>query len=132
MFNILATFPGHSLSISSWQHQGAQSQFGITVSSSGKNYMIHVNDKVWLNSGNTHFTVNGQSYDTKTGSLKLENVSHESGRDQVGNWQSTSFHYIAGSTRIRSAIKMYNEIAAIVFIQVCTLCLLWTSKNKFV
>uniref|UniRef100_A0A2C9LY81 Uncharacterized protein n=1 Tax=Biomphalaria glabrata TaxID=6526 RepID=A0A2C9LY81_BIOGL len=85
-------------------------------------YSLSVNGVTWLTSGNTFFNNGGRQYSTADKSLSLLNSTTTSGSDGVGQWQSTSFNYQAGSLPVTASIKTYNmpDLPLVIFSQTYT------------
>ncbi|XP_041369682.1 uncharacterized protein LOC121383654 [Gigantopelta aegis] len=71
-------------------------------------YSILVNGGTWFHSGNTFFRADGRSFSMKDGSLKLLKTSNISGSDVIGDWQSWTYHYQAGSSLIDASVIRYT------------------------
>ncbi|XP_055899050.1 uncharacterized protein LOC106071759 isoform X1 [Biomphalaria glabrata] len=82
--------------------------FVVNVVTDGS-YSITVNGNIWLTSGYTFFNNNGKKYSTADYSLKLSRSWSTSGRDIIGEWQSTNFDYLAASLPVTTTIKTYND-----------------------
>ncbi|XP_055899049.1 uncharacterized protein LOC106054416 [Biomphalaria glabrata] len=85
-------------------------------------YSLSVNGVTWLTSGNTFFNNGGRQYSTADKSLSLLSCTATSGRDGIGQWQSTSFNYQAGSLQVSASIKTYNmpDLPLVIFSQTYT------------
>ncbi|XP_046560809.1 uncharacterized protein LOC124269819 [Haliotis rubra] len=81
--------------------------FAVNVNTDGS-YNVVVQGEVWLKSAPTFFTSDSKVFTTADGSLKLVKNTQSSGVDFIGQWQSSSFLYQAGTSQIESSFVQYT------------------------
>ncbi|XP_071096653.1 uncharacterized protein [Haliotis cracherodii] len=85
----------------------AKQDFAVNVNSDGT-YNVVVQGDVWLKSAPIFFRSDGEVFTTADGSLKLVKNTLSSGVDFIGQWQSNSFLYQAGSSQIEASFVQYT------------------------
>ncbi|XP_077991624.1 uncharacterized protein LOC144445853 [Glandiceps talaboti] len=93
----------------------------ITLTPDGQ-YSITINNKTWLNSGPTFFNIEGSMFTSADKSLKLINITNpSSGSDVLGRFELQTLIWQAsaksGTKTIRTSVRVYQDISAIVFAQ---------------
>ncbi|XP_071096650.1 uncharacterized protein [Haliotis cracherodii] len=81
--------------------------FDVNVNSDGT-YNVVVQGDVWLKSAPIFFRSDGKVFTTADGSLMLVKNTLSSGVDFIGQWQSNSFLYQAGSSQIEASFVQYT------------------------
>ncbi|XP_067662767.1 uncharacterized protein [Haliotis asinina] len=82
--------------------------FAVNVDTSDGSFYVVVQGKTWLESGPYFFRADGDIFSFADGSLLLVKHSQSSGVDLIGQWNSNSFVYQAGSTQIEASIVQYK------------------------
>ena len=83
-------------------------------------YVISIDSSPWLYSGPTRFQANGHHHSTADETLKLTRPPDKGhGVDTLGPFVRQVYTWKAGNADVQTAIKLYDDIEAIVFSQVC-------------
>ncbi|XP_070576646.1 uncharacterized protein [Ptychodera flava] len=98
------------------------SQVGIRISQDGEYTIYDINNKTWLNSGPTFFTIDGKKFSSADKTLHLVNISNpSSGSDVLGKFEMQKMTWQAaaksGMKTIETSVRVYQDISAVVFSQ---------------
>lgn len=82
--------------------------FSVQIHSDGY-YIVNVGGEPWLNRASTFFIADGKPFSTFDDTLALTQTTRGTGQDKLGKWNSTNFHYRAGSAEIIASVHQYVD-----------------------